>query len=171
MRDQRNARVLAVAELSYHITAQKVTDAIRQLQAERIKAIADGPDIGESAGRSSNETSTTERNATEGYRIGCLIEDLRDAICGLEIAHRYLLTVAEEGVRTRAFGAPGPEPVAEKTCRDNQHGKAGAILWGDPLCMKLPVKGGMCAAHYQAWYRHRVRTGRDVSRDFEEAMT
>lgn len=170
MRDQRNARVLAITEVALHITAQKVTDGVRQLRAERVKAMVDGPDVGESAGRSSNDTSTTERNAAEGYRIGCLLEDLRDAIYGYEIAHRHLLALAEQGVRTRAFGASPLEPAAEKTCRDNQHGKQGAIIWGDPLCMKLPVKAGMCATHYQAWWRHRVRMGVDTSRDFQEAM-
>jgi hypothetical protein len=161
--------VLAVTQVAEHITAQRVTDGVRQLQAERNKALADGPDIGESAGRSSNATSTTERNATEGFRIGLLIEDLRDAVQGFEIAHRHLLELAEQAVRTRAFGAAPPEPAVEKTCRENQHGKAGVIDWGDPLCMKLPTKSGLCGGHYMDWYRYRVRHGIDTIRDFEEA--
>lgn len=170
MRDARNPRVIAIAQLAEHITAQKVTDAINQLRSQRASALIYGPDVGESAGRSTNTTSTTERNAEEGQRLSLLIDNLYDAIDGLEIAHKHLLHLAEEGVKTRAFSAPPEPPVEQVVCRDNQHGKAGVIEWGDPLCLVAPIKGGMCNKHYMAWYRFRKEHNIDTSHEFAAAL-
>lgn len=168
MRDQRNQRVIAIAQLAEHITAQKVTDALANLQGQRARA-ADGPDRGESAGRGTSSTSTTERNATEAHRLGLLIEDGRDFILGLEIAHKALLQWANDNCKTRAFGAPviGNE-VAVALCRDNQHGREGVIEWGRPDCLRIPVKAGLCTREYQAWYRYRLEHGISIAKDFEE---
>jgi len=170
MRDQRNGRILDIARLAEHVTALTVTNGIRQLQAERIRAIEDGPDRGESVGRSTDTTSTTERQAAEGYRIGLLIEDLRDAVHGFEIAHRHLLDLANDACRTRAFSAPatpGEDQPKISVCRDQQMGRAGVIEWGDPLCIKAAVKAGLCGQHYMCWYRYRTAHGISTDHEFE----
>lgn len=163
--DKRNARVLAVAEIATYITAANVTQAVEQLRGERIRAL-DGPDRGETAGRSTSSTSDTERNANEAYRLGLLIEDLRDAIEGFEIAHRHLAQLAAQGIRTRAFGAPPEAPPEITVCKHNQHGKQGVIEWGDPNCDRAPVKAGLCAREYMRYYRWCIEHGVDRSKDF-----
>lgn len=165
MRDQRNARIIAVADVALHITALAVTQGVEQLRAERVRAL-DGPDREDSAGRSSNETSTTERNANEAYRLGLLIEDLRDAVEGFEIAHRHLQHLAEDAKWTRAFGAPAPSVPEIPVCRDNQLTKRGNIEWGDATCGLAPVKLGLCQAHYMAFYRWRQRNDVETKSDF-----
>lgn len=168
MRDTRNARVLAVASIAEHITAALVTQAVQQLDAERARAL-DGPDVGDSAGRSTNATSTTERNASEAYRLGLLKEDLRDAIHGLEIAHTHLRELAQQAVRTRAFGAVPETPPELPVCKHGQHAKVGAIIWGDPTCDMAAVKMELCAAHYAKYYRYRKDHGLAVVKDFAKA--
>lgn len=165
MTDERNARVLNVCRVGETITAKTVTEGVWRLRAEKAAAL-DGPTRGESAGRGGSDTSTTERNAAEAYRLGLLIEDLRDAVEGFEIAHRHLARLADEAVRTRAFGAQPEEQPIEPVCRDFQHGKAGAIEWGDATCCVGSVKAGLCSRHYMAWYRFRKARGIDTGKDF-----
>lgn len=170
-RDQRNQRALTLAHRLEHIIANNITNGVRQLETERVMA-AVGPAKGEASGvRGSGATSATERNANESYRLGLLIEDLRDAIEGAEIAVAHLDRLASEACRTRAFGLPvDVEPAAadEARCRDNQHGRQGTIEWGRPDCIELPVKAGLCAACYAREYRWRK--AHDLpARDIEEA--
>jgi hypothetical protein len=63
----------------------------------------------------------------------------------------------------------GPDLPAEEPmpiCKEGQHGKEGAIVWGDTTCELSVVKGGMCTSHYFAWWRHRKAKGIDTSADF-----
>ena len=169
--DQRNQRALTLAHRLEHVIAVNITNGVRQLETERVMAAA-GPAKGEAAGvRGSGTTSTTERNANESYRLGLLIEDLRDAIEGVEIAVAHLDRLSSEACRTRAFGplleVEQPAEDAPR-CRDNQHGRQGTIEWGRPDCLDLPVKAGLCAACYAREYRWRK--AHDLpAREIEEA--
>jgi hypothetical protein len=170
-RDQRNQRCLTLAHRLENIIAANITNGVRQLETERVMA-ATGPAKGEAAGvRGSGTTSSTERNASEAYRLGLMIEDLRDAIEGVEIAVAYLDRLADEACRTRAFGRMAePEQAAEDAprCRDNQHGRQGTIEWGRPDCIELPTKAGLCSACY--FREYRWRKAHDLApRDIEEA--
>lgn len=172
MRDQRNTRCLTLAHRLENIIALAITQGIWQLEHERSLA-KDGPNVGESAGRSNNTTSTTERNASEVHRLGLMIDDLRDALAGAEIAVNHLEQMANDAIRTRAFQRP-PRPgqpvdsdigPQQPICRDNQKGREGLIEWGDATCLYSAVKAGLCRKHYMAWYRyrqlHQIRTDRD----------
>jgi hypothetical protein len=170
-RDTRNQRALTLAHRLENIIAANITNGVRQLETERVIAAA-GPPKGEQAGtRGTGTTSSTERNANESHRLGLMIDDLKDAIDGAEIAVAHLDRLASEACRTRAFGAtPDIEPAAADAprCRDNQHGRQGTIEWGRPDCLELPTKAGLCDACY-----HRERRWRKAHnltpRDIEEA--
>lgn len=171
MREQPNQRALTLAHRLEAIIAVNITNGVRQLQGER-QAAQQGPARGETNGRSTSETSTTERNANEAYRLGLMIEDIRDAIAGAEIAVKHLDDLTMQACKTRAFNTPvhrDDEPPKVTLCRDQQHGRAGAIEWGDPLCLHSPVKSGLCGAHYMQWYRYRKAHGVDTDKDFEAA--
>lgn len=168
--DQRNQRALTLAHRLENQIAGNISKGVSQLETERVMAAA-GPAKGESAGRGGSATSTTERNANESYRLGLMIEDLRDAIEGAEIAVAHLDRLASEACRTRAFGPLlDIEPAAEDAarCRDNQHGRQGTIEWGRPDCVELPTKAGLCAACYAREYRWR-KTHELPYRDIEPA--
>lgn len=168
--DPRNQRALTLAHRLENQIAANITAGVRQLETERVMAAA-GPAKGESAGRGGSTTSTTERNANEAYRLGLLIEDLRDAIEGCEIAVAHLDRLASEACRTRAFGPLlEPEQPAEDAprCRDNQHGRQGTIEWGRPDCLELPSKAGLCFACYAREYRWR-KAHELAPRDIEPA--
>lgn len=169
-RDNRNQRCLTLAHRLEHQIAGNITLGVRQLETERVMA-ATGPAKGETSGRSNNTTSTTERNANESYRLGLLIEDLRDAIEGAEVAVAHLDRLASEACRTRAFGLTMErEPAAadQPRCRDNQVGREGAIVWGRPDCIELEAKAGLCSGCYQRERRWRI-THNLKPRDMEEA--
>jgi hypothetical protein len=160
--DPRNKRALTLAFRLEHIIALNITNGVRQLETERVMA-ATGPAKGEAGGvRSSSTTSTTERNANESYRLGLMIEDLRDAIEGVEIAVAHLDQLADEACRTRAFGAVMDREQAAADiarCRDNQVGREGTIEWGRADCVELPIKAGLCTGCYFREYRWRKMRG------------
>ncbi len=169
-RPKPNQRALNLAHRLENIIASNITNGVAQLQTELATART-GPAKGESSGRSNNTTSTTERNANEAYRLGLLIEDLRHAIDGAEIAVAHLDRLANEACRTRAFaGIIDEEPQAAdvRRCRDNQNGREGAIEWGRPDCLELPAKDQLCANCYMREYRWRKAHGRKP-RGIEEA--
>jgi hypothetical protein len=58
------------------------------------------------------------------------------------------------------------EPDGPTLCKDGQHGKEGAIEWGDTTCEFPASKSGLCSAHYLAWYRYRKASGIDTTKDF-----
>lgn len=168
MRDQRNARVLTLAHRLENIIAANITAGIRQLQTEQERAY-DGPSRGDSDGRSSSTTSTTERNANEVYRLRLKIEDLRDAIAGVEFAVKHLDTLSQEAVRTRAFGEPDPEPEDRlPRCDEGQRGRDGSVEWGS-ICAMSPVKAKLCQTHYMREWRWRKAHGLEP-RDVEPAQ-
>jgi hypothetical protein len=171
MREQPNQRALTLAFRLEKIIAVNITNGVRQLEGERISA-QQGPARGETSGRSSSETSTTERNASEAYRLGLMIEEIRDAIAGAEIAVKYLDELTMQACKTRAFGALDPIddlPPKIPLCRDGQFGRSGVLEWGDPLCLRAAVKAGLCGKEYIAWYRYRKAHGIDTNKDFEAA--
>jgi hypothetical protein len=171
MRDPRNQRCLTLAHRLEHIIALNITNGVRQLETERVMA-ATGPAKGEgSSVRGSSTTSTTERNAIETDRLTTLIDNLKDALDGAEIAIAYLDALADEACRTRAFGMPMDREQAaadQARCRDNQVGREGTIEWGRADCVELPIKAGLCHACYQR--ERRWRMARNLKpRDIEEA--
>lgn len=164
-RDQRNARALTLAHRLEAIIAGNITAGIRQLQIEQERAY-DGPTRGDSAGRSTSITSSTERNANEVYRLRLKIEDLRDALQGAEFAINHLDNLSQEAVRTRAFGEPDGPKVEDQLprCDEGQRGRDGAVEWGR-ICAMSPVKSKLCQTCYMREWRWRKAHGlepRDV---------
>jgi hypothetical protein len=74
-----------------------------------------------------------------------LLDD-RDAILSLIAS---ALHVCRDAAGIRA-------PVVVARCNDNQVGRDGAIEWGDPTCVDIPVKAGCCSACYQRERRWRL---------------
>lgn len=92
---------------------------------------------------------------------------LTDALDDIEAQVKLIAVAAADALRNarRLIGTRTEEKITE--CRDGQHGKDGAIEWGDPTCTKPAVKSGMCTTHYTAWYRWRKRVGVDTAKMFE----
>lgn len=183
---QPNERAVMLGFRLQHVIAKNVTAGIEQLQAERRRALVSGPDKTEVNGHAESAgTSTTERQAEEGYRLGLLIEDLRDALRGAKIAVDHLDHLAADACRTRAFAPlPRSSDIIDKisevpTCGQGQIGRHGVEEWGDevrkhtefcpPDCDDLhrcglpATKDGLCDRHYMAMYRFRVKNQRPVA--------
>jgi hypothetical protein len=138
--------------------AARTTDALEHIRAELARFdgfSTGGGNDAHVAGR--DRPDRVPDHAARRYEITALREDLRDWIADLEArvsAGGHLIDVI---LRTRT---PEPEP-APLLCRDGLHGKdltpelTGAVV----NCWEHPHKSGLCARHYQAWYRERQRRG------------
>lgn len=162
--DSRNARLLQAGDKLTQYVAPLVTQAVAALR-ERLSHLDGYPGGVEQGGKvHSSDTSTpTERIAAQRYTYNSMLEDLRDTITDVCRSIDLLAQQADECLRD---AAPTTKSAEQPVCRDNQHGRDGALEWGDVLCMRSPVKAGLCAAHYMKSYRWRVDHGVDVSKDF-----
>ena len=148
-----------------HVVAANLSHALAHLLQE-IHNIDGFPERGEQLGvHATSELTATERSADVRYQLRLMVEDLRDAKANTLQSVRELNELCVRAIKVRVpknVKAPGkPQGLCDQT------GKEGNIEWGDPLCMMPAVKGGMCQAHYQRWYRHRVSLGIDVSGDHQ----
>jgi len=108
--------------------------------------------------RTSNVADPTSSHATSALHWQHQLDDAQDLVNNVAVAIRalrrhMLLTIRHE-----------KEPLA--LCKDNQQGREGQIVWGDPTCERRPDKAGLCHAHYTDWYRYRKAAGIDTTRDY-----
>jgi hypothetical protein len=138
-----------------------VAEALVHLSRER--RILDGfAARGDSAGRGTGDTSTTEAAATASLEFGRDAEDIKDAIDGVEIAVKHLGKLSADALGKIA-------PLDTPRCKEGQRGRD-AIKWSDDeQCTELPVKMDMCNKHYMAYYRFRVANHLPVTQYFEDA--
>jgi hypothetical protein len=115
----------------------------------------------------------TERAMLTRYELTAYRDDIRDAINDLVARVDAISRLLDKAERIRVPKAERDELERERrangqtVCCDMQHGKHGVERWGDALCTRPSVKGGLCQAHYRAWHRARVADGVDVSRDHQ----
>lgn len=146
--------------------ATEVTTA-RTILTDRINRAAEGsrPDGGNERVHTSRSTSTTEARALAALEHDQQLTTITNDIDRIRTAIRRARATTNAIMR----GPDVEEPEAPRPCKEGQHGKAGAIEWGDPTCDFPADKSGMCQAHYFAWYRHRKAAGIDTSNDFAAA--
>jgi hypothetical protein len=147
--------------LVHHI-APAVTVALDLYQNKRDSA--DGMKApGETAGRGESDNSTTEAATLEGEKWDLKIEEIIDTIESIEISVGHLAKLTIGIDRTPAAGE-------EKRCSDGQRLYGRVLAWSNnDQCMELPVKMGMCEAHYRAFYRYRTDQHLPVVQYFEDA--
>ena len=147
------------------IMAGEVT-ASKLILAERIARAAGGAGGAGGSERvhTSRGSSTTETRAMAVLHHDGQLAELIDRVDAIRIAIRSTrLWINTEVLRGQDMPT---EPAGPSPCHDGQHGKAGAIEWGDPTCAWPADKAGLCVKHYQAWRRYRIRHGIDTSADF-----
>lgn len=160
-RTQPNARLVSAGDKLTRYTSVQVTAAVEVLR-DRIRHAHEGGGGGERV-HTSDMPNPTEAAGLSRYALTAELEELRDMITD---ACSCLDLLAQKAERIQRWCDPGDKPGEQALCKQGQHGKEGALEWGDPLCDRLPTKGGMCGAHYMRWWRHRVDHGIDTSRDF-----
>jgi hypothetical protein len=97
------------------------------------------------------DLDTTGDSALHAYELGKMKEDLRDAIGDIE---KRINALARLVVKITNDPLPGLDGVA--LCSDGQHGREGVEVWGDPACMAIPVRSGLCSTEYQSERRWRA---------------
>lgn len=146
--------------LVHHI-APAVTAALELLQRQR--NIADGwPARGETAGRGTSDITTTEAAMLEAERLDLETEKIIDTIESIEISVGYLAKLVIGIDHT-------PAASDQLRCSDGQTGRD-ALKWStNDQCPELPVKMGMCGAHYRAYLRFRQANHLPTVQYFEDA--
>ena len=102
------------------------------------------------------DLDTTGDGALRASDALALKEDLRDAITDIE---KQIDALARLVVKITNDPLPGLDGVA--LCSDNQHGREGVAEWGDPACMAIPVRSGLCSTEYQSERRWRAAVDLD----------
>ena len=97
------------------------------------------------------DLDTTGDGALRASDALALKEDLRDAITDIE---KQIDALARLVVKITNEPLPGLDGVA--LCSDGQHGREGVAEWGDPACMAIPAKSGLCTRDYQRERQWRV---------------
>jgi len=161
----RSNRIIDAGWLLSEIVGPKRDSLYAHLRREALICDGHTGDSGEPSVSTSRNASVTERAAMQLYDIRNLEQDLNYLEGEMLLAIRHY---AEHQQKVERFRAGGVAPTKPSGMCD-QTGKEGAIEWGDPLCPMPAVKGGMCQAHYTAWYRHRKANGIDTSKDYEPA--
>lgn len=149
------------------LVAVALTNALSHVQREL--SVLDGhPERGEQVPvRASAELTTVERTADARWALTDAREELRDAKANVLLAIRELNELCNRVLRMRQPKVVTKPDDTKGLCCSNQAGKHGVVEWGDPLCLRNGVKAGLCGAHYQAWYRARLRDGIDTTKDYE----
>lgn len=150
-----------------HVIAINLTDALEHL-AREIRNLDGFPERSESLGvHATSELTSVERAADARFDLQCMVEDLRDSKASVITTIRELNELCNDAMRMRVPKGVKAPAGKSQVALCNQQGKEGNLEWGDPLCVRSADKGGMCQAHYQRWYRHRVALGIDVSGDHQ----
>ena len=131
-------------------TATPTTKAVDELR-EQLDAIGypstarQGPQkLHEQQDPSNPDLDTTGDSACHYHNLDKMRSKLRDAITDIE---KRIDDLARLVVKITNEPLPGLAGVA--LCSDNQHGREGVAEWGDPACMEIPAKSGLCTRDYQ----------------------
>ena len=105
----------------------------------------------------SPDLDTTGDTACHALNATKLQLELHDTINGVKNAADRLVVVV-----ARILKAPhDPDhPITARdgvaVCSDNQHGREGVAEWGDPACVAMAAKSGLCTRDYQRERQWRV---------------
>jgi hypothetical protein len=141
------------------------TTAAKLVLIERVQRAISGTGSGERNDRvqSSRGSSPVESAALQSAHHTRLLDQL--AAGNQRIGEQ--ISAQRRFIRTAIMYGPDiEEPAPTPSCKEGQHGKEGAIEWGDTTCDFPADKAGMCSKHYQAWRKHRIRNNIDTSKDF-----
>jgi hypothetical protein len=119
---------------------------------------------GDSAGRGTSASTVPEAAVLARDQFTTMMEDINDAVWGLEIAAKHLAKLSSDAIGKRL-----PAAIDMPRCRDAQFGKDAPLWSDDEKCPALPDKGGLCQRHYSAWRRHCIAEGLDTSHHYEPA--
>jgi hypothetical protein len=101
------------------------------------------------------DLDTTGDTACHAANAKALQLDLNTTIDGIYDGANRLLTIVAKILRVP--NDPDDKIIARDgvaVCRDNQHGRDGVAEWGDPGCVRMAAKSGLCTRDYQrerAW--------------------
>ena len=131
------AEVLPTAMLA----ARQELDELDGLAAQRFTGLPGG----------TAELTSVERIAGQRIAASGDVAQLRDDLAAVT-------SVLLSAIRVARW-ISGWKPEATTRCRDAQHGRDGAIEWGDATCEELAAKAGLCSACYQRERRWRIGHG------------
>jgi hypothetical protein len=101
------------------------------------------------------DLDTTGDTACHAINATKLQTELTNIIDGVsDGADRLLVLVAKILRAPNDPDEPIPARDGVAVCRDNQHGREGVAEWGDPECVRVASKSGLCTREYQrerAW--------------------
>lgn len=143
-------------------TATPTTKAVDHLR-EQLDAIGypstarQGPQkVGTAYDAANPDLDTTGDSALHALELSRLRTELAAAILDIE---KRINALARLVTRITNDPLPGIDGVA--LCSDNQHGREGAAEWGDPACMEIPAKSGLCTREYQRERKWRATVNLD----------
>jgi hypothetical protein len=103
------------------------------------------------------DLDTTGDTACHATNAKALQLELNDTINGVSDGANRLRTLVAKILRAPndpEDQIPARDGVA--VCRDNQHGREGVAEWGDPECVSMAAKSGLCTRDYQRERQWRV---------------
>ena len=151
--------------------AQNLTAALQHI-ARELSALDGFPERGDQLSvRASAEMTSVERHAEGRWALTNAREDLRDRKAAALLSIRELNEAINEAMRLRAPRDVTQPNKNQGLCCSNQLGLHAVIEWGDALCLRLPVKKGLCEKHWKAYYRACERDGVDRTKDYEPCQT
>lgn len=136
-----------------HLLATEAAKALQHLTQERQQL--DGwptATMGDGTPRAGNSSTIPERQTEARTTIDTHINQIRDDITTIATIASSALDVCRQANSYRAPNPPRDQPTY---CRDNQTRRDGTIEWGDPTCLNLPDKAGLCSACYLREWRWR----------------
>src|SRR6187431_2696266 len=123
--------------------------------------------MGDGTPRANGELTTLERHAIARMEISSTVDQIKDDMDALPVLLSSYLAFAR---KAQGFRAPTAEERGERRCCENQTGRDGVGEWGEPWCMDLPVKAGLCARTYMREWRWR-KLNNLAPRDVQEGVT
>ena len=150
-----------------HVVALNLTLALEHI-ARELSTLDGFPERGEQANvKASSELTSVERHADARFTLTDAREQLRDHKAQVLQSIRELNEYINVVMRMRQPRNVTKPKSNDGLCCAGQHGKEGAVEWGDPMCFRMADKVGMCSLHYQRWRKHCEAKGIDRSRDFQ----
>lgn len=146
-----NAKVQRAAALLLGI-APEITKALIEAN-EELSLLGYPGSSSKGASYTATDLDPVGGDAVRITQLAAWREDMRDAI--EDLGNRVDMLIRTVRVVRNVRYAHGV-----KLCAENQQGREGSIVWGNPTCTELPTKGGCCSACYQAERRWREGEGR-----------
>lgn len=146
---------LALARLM-ELLATESSQALEHLINERNTIGWPTTTLGDGGSRATTTDTRPERDSQQLLDLNALIDQITDDITTIAQLAASALDVTRQAKGHRVPRNPqGLEPPTY--CSQNQgQGRDGAIEWGDPTCLELPMKAGLCSACYQRERRWRL---------------